>query len=470
MITVKLTFKDFCISVGVILAVFIMLLKVVLSYDNWDYYNEMWTLLLSFIPFSLIFIIGIILKGVKILHPYLMVSILYFLLFILSPIISIYWGETKCHGDSVMDGCIKGTYIFLIGFACFTLGYVIPKDARIRYVKFNPLKKNKKIIITLCYVIWLIGAISCIYYIYKSSVALTALFTNDAARIMAAFKAVNSSSLKFLANFAYFMVFPCVILAQMERHKPLFYCIFILTLFLFYLRGTRIFIVILVMACLIVFVRVKNYRIHFYQIVSFLILFLIMISYLGTNRNYVKSGQETVAIEKEDFLHALATNLDIYKPYYGLVANCPNKVGYTCGNGMFVDSFVSLMPRFLWPDKRVETPMTNMISQTTGNGPLRAGMSWPNISEFYMDFGVLGVVMFSILFGFLVSKSIKWLNSSNLMKVMIYAILFPTYFQLVIRGYTPINFIMYLCLFLPYVAIYPFLKSRNNESNRSSSI
>lgn len=458
MITVKLTFKDFCISIGIILIIFVMLLEIVLSYDKWDYHNEMWTLLLSFIPFSLIFIVGITFKGVKILHPYLMVSILYFFLFILSPIISIYWGETKCHGDFVMDGCIKGTYIFLIGFACFTIGYLIPKDTRIRYLRFNPLEKDKKIIIILCYVIWLIGAISCMYYIYKSSVALTALFTNDTMRIMAAFKAVDNSSLKFLANFAYFMVFPCVVLAQMEKHKSLFYCILILTLFLFYLRGTRIFIVVLIMAYLIVFIRVKNYRIRFYQIVVFLFLFLVMISYLGTNRNYVKMGLETVAIEKEDVLHALATNLDIYKPYYGLVANCPDKVDYTYGNGMFVDSFVSLIPRFLWPNKRVETPMTNMISKTTGNGPLRAGMSWPNISEFYMDFGILGVVIFNMLFGFLVSKSIKWLNSSSLTKVMVYAILFPTYFQLVIRGYTPINFIMYLCLFFPYILVSPFFK------------
>ena len=167
---------------------------------------------------------------------------------------------------------------------------------------------------------------------------------------------------------------------------------------------------------------------------------------------------ETVAIEKEDVLHALATNLDIYKPYYGLVADCPDKVDYTYGNGIFVDSFVSLIPRFLWPEKRIETPMANMISKTTGNGPLRAGMSWPNISEFYMDFGILGVVIFNMLFGFLVSKSIKWLNSSSLTKVMIYAILFPTYFQLVIRGYTPINFIMYLCLFFPYILVSLFFK------------
>ena len=86
MITVKLTFKDFCISIGIILIIFVMLLEIVLSYDKWDYHNEMWTLLLSFIPFSLIFIVGITFKGVKILHPYLMVSILYFFLFILSPI------------------------------------------------------------------------------------------------------------------------------------------------------------------------------------------------------------------------------------------------------------------------------------------------------------------------------------------------------------------------------------------------
>lgn len=445
-------------SIACVVLLFV-LLWLYFTYDSNIYRFELLFLLLSYIPFSLIYIAGIATKGSNILHPFLMVSLLYFLLFILSPMVSIILGDTKCHGDSVMDGCVKGTTIFIIGYAFFTLGYIVPETKQIHPVIENPWSINRDKIIRLLYILWIIGAISCIYYIHKSSVALVALLTNDSTRIALSLQNVDSSNVKFLSNFAYLMILPCIILLQLKPQKKVYALVFI-TLFLFYLRGTRIFIVILLVAGLIVYIRTHNYHIKFYQVIVGLVCFLCIIGFLGSNRNNIKSGKETTSISMNDIAHALSTNLDLYKPYYGLVANCPQKTDHTYGQGMFLDSFVSLIPRFLWPNKRTQTPMTETIKETTGNGPIRAGMSWPNIAEFYMDFGVIGVMLFCSLFGYLISRSISLLNSDNLKKVILYAILFPTYFQLVIRGYTPINFIMYVCLLFPYLAILPYQTKR----------
>lgn len=452
--------KNLILSNSIACAVLLLtLLWLYVTYDSNVYQFEMLILLLSFIPFSLVYLAGIAIKGNNMLHPYLMVSILYFLLFILSPMISIILGETKCHGDYVMDGCVKGTIIFIIGYLFFTIGYILPSNKPIQQVTDNPWILNRGKVLRMMYVLWIIGAISCVYYIHKSSVAFVALLTNDTTQIALSLRNTDSTNLKFLANFAYLMILPCLVLLQLTPQKKI-YGLVLITLFLFYLRGTRIFIIIILLAWLIVFIRTHNFRIRFYHVLIGVACFLCLIAFLGSNRNKIKSGQETTLISLNDVGHALSTNLDIFQPYYGLVANCPKRSDYTYGQGIFWDSFVSLIPRFLWPNKRTETPMTETIKNTTGRGPLRAGMSWPNIAEFYMDFGVIGVVIFSVLFGYLISKSVSLLNSSNLKDVMLYAILFPTYFQLVIRGYTPINFIMYVCLLFPYLAILPYQTKR----------
>lgn len=217
---------------------------------------------------------------------------------------------------------------------------------------------------------------------------------------------------------------------------------------------------ILLLAFIIIYVRRRNIKIRTKHILVGLFAFICMITAVGSNRTNVKSGGEnSMSFTTDDIANTMVTNFDIYKPYYGLVANCPHNYDYSFGKGIFYDSAITLIPRILWKNKPEESDaaMVNAIKNTTGYGPLSARMSWPCIAEFYMDFGVLGVIVFSLIGGMLMKKSIRLLNSSRILDVMAYAVLFPTFFQLVIRGYTPINLIMYICLFLPYFIIKPVL-------------
>lgn len=445
-------------ALGVLLLTFFLLLSIYSNYNSRIYQDDMSILLLSYIPFAIIFLFVISKVYVKILHPFGMISVLYLLIFIVAPMALISSGDSTCHGDMVMDGCGKGTIIFLLSYLFFSIGYACTHIN----VQENKICNNKHVltnksnIFGVIMLLWMIGCISCCYYIYKSSFAFTFLLGGNEAIVER-----SNAGLKFLASFAYFMIFPCLMLSLICKRKAIVYPIVGITVLLFLLRGTRIFLLIILAAYIIMYVRKHNVRIKGIHVIVGIVAFVAMITAVGSNRKTVKGGgEESMTFTSEDVVNTMVTNFDIYKPYYGLVANCPEYYDYSYGKGIFYDTFIALIPRFVWKNKpeEEEMSMSAAIKNTTGEGPIRAAMSWPCIAEFYMDFGVLGVLLFSFLYGRIMKKSIRLLNSGNIFDVMTYGVLLPTFFQLIIRGYTPINFIMYICLFLPYFIIKPKLK------------
>lgn len=428
-----------------------LLLLYAFSYQGEHYGYELFFLAHSFLPFCLLFTFCIQRKKLEVFSPYVIASILYFLIFILSPMTFIVTNETDCHGDKVMDGCIYGTIIAIISFFFLTLGYVQNKDIPMREISSIMIYNKSKLYLVLV-LFWIIGAVSCIIYINKTGVSLYYLLFGGSS--VSLDNSTDGNNLKFLANFAYFMIFPSVVLFCFSKNKYIVIPLLLFTFFLFYARGTRIFIVIQLISLVMLYMRLNRKQIKIKYLILGLLGMMCIFSFMGSNRKNVKAGKKVeYTLNVSDFVGMLSTNFDIYKPYYGLVANCPQKMDHTLGDGMFVESIQSLVPRIIWQDKRKETTMSKMIVKTTGYGPLSAGMSWPNVAEYYMEFGIVGVIVFSFLFGYIMSYSQRLYMSHRLNDILLYSIIFPTFFQLIIRGYTPINFIMYICLLLPYVTL-----------------
>lgn len=387
-------------------------------------------------------------KKNNIFYPYLMISILYFLIFIVSPITFIILKETDCHGDIVMGGCNYATFLALLSYFFLTLGYLSKKNISVYRVNNTELSNKRKVLIC-AFLFWLIGAISCIIYINNTGVSIVDLLFSSST--IENYEVNGSNNIKFLAHFAYFMVFPLTLFFSFSKNRWLVTLILIFTFTLFYLRGTRIFIVIQLLSLILLYVRLNNITIKRKYIIVGTIGILLLFSFMSSNRKSVRSGENIeYKIEVTDILGMLSTNFDIYKPYYGLVEDCPEKYQHTMGKGIFVESIQSLIPRVIWKEKKTDTYMQEAMLKTTGQGPISAAMSWPNIAEYYMDFGILGIILLSYFFGVLLSKSINLYNGSKVDNIILYALLFPTFFQLIIRGYTPINFIMYVCLLLPF--------------------
>lgn len=423
------------------------------TYSGREYTEALAFLVHSSIFFCIIAYWGGYKRNIDIYSPFVLISILYFLLFFLAPSTFIMIGDTNCHGDEVMNGCSTGTMYALLSYISLTFGYRQYKgipNKTIAIPSYIFVDKNK--LLTIMFFFWLIGAISCIVYINDTGVSIYYLLLGGDNMITE--NKIGNSNLKFLASFAYFMVFPVITFFVFNRNKLVVALLFFLTFTLFYVRGTRIFILILILSLLILYTRINQRKIKLRWMLIGFVLLLTLFSFMGTNRKSLKAGIDIeYNISISDYVGTLTTNFDIYKPYYGLVANCPEKYPHTLGSAMIIESLESFIPRFLWPTKRSITHMSECMMKTTGDGPISAAMSWPNVAEYYMEFGIIGVILLSYIFGYLMSYSKQLYNSPKLSNIMAYSALFPTFFQLVIRGYTPGNVTMYACIFLPYLIV-----------------
>ena len=76
------------------------------------------------------------LKIKDIFHPYYIITLIYFLIFIFAPFIWIKSGKTDWYGVPVMDTIVESTLLFITGYIFFYIGYIL----------FKPIKINTKIV------------------------------------------------------------------------------------------------------------------------------------------------------------------------------------------------------------------------------------------------------------------------------------------------------------------------------------
>jgi oligosaccharide repeat unit polymerase len=76
-------------------------------------------------------------------------------------------------------------------------------------------------------------------------------------------------------------------------------------------------------------------------------------------------------------------------------------------------------------------------------------MSIPNIGEYYLDFGILGVVLLSFFIGLICKKMIKFYYSASLYDIIIYAIFCGYLIQFINRGNVAQLITLFVFLYWP---------------------
>ena len=128
-------------------------------------------------------------------------------------------------------------------------------------------------------------------------------------------------------------------------------------------------------------------------------------------------------------------NNAIYQPFYGMVNNIPQKESFMNGR-TFTYLLYHPIPRSIFPSKP-NPPVQEAVYKIFNNERIvKSGMAFPNIGEFYINFGILGVVIGMFLFGifirFAYRKVIKYPTRFNIVS---YSILWPYLLQYISRGY-----------------------------------
>ena len=435
----------------------------VYNFNNVDYIyrNEYILLCTSYFIIGGIFFYIINRFNINIFEPFILISVLYIFIFTITPIVFIIQGKTDAHGAYVMDGCIKATCIYIISYIAFVVGYTTHKNkVKKNYKENNIFNENirRKKIIMISLIIWIISYLFSLIFLFSTGRSLLYILTVGGNGTIEA--DANGSLLGFISNFSYSLIMPCVLILFLAKNKILKIIIFYLTITVYLVRAFRYIVIIMLVSIAITYFKRKEKTPSFITVLVGIILLIIFIGGLGFMRDNLRTGNSTdwSSFGVDNIMYALESNFDIYKTFYGIVSHYPSDYSYTFGKAMFIETIAMFIPRVFWPNKplAINASIALAVRRSVSEFAIvNAAMATPNIGEYYVDFGIIGCIIFMFLFGKLSKWTTRFYYYSNnrIENIVLYSIMMPTFMQLVIRGYTPTNFYLVIFLLWPFIII-----------------
>lgn len=395
--------------------------------------------------------------SIYVFEPIFLVFILYLFVFFIDPILNIISNTTDCMGFNVMDGCGRATIIFMLAYLMFLLGYYgsFHRDYNFlsneNFVYKIGTWKNTNIE-TVALILWGISfAFGCIELVSKGmsiNYFLTLGLSGGIDNLYA------NSAFGFLGNFRFSMISAWVYLFVCDRRSFKTKICGILTLEYFILRGFRHSLFVLIFAPIVYsFIKDKKKpRLHSIIIMSVLVVLIMGI--MQFVRGALREGNSInwSTFDSSIFIDAIQGNCDIYKTFYGMVSAVPDKLNYQFGMASIVSVITMIIPRSIWAGKPVSPIITN-LGMFCGDLAAKSGYAMPNISEYYLDFGVIGCMVGLFIFGQILQKlkNLYEYKSNDRHGLVLYSVIFPALLQVVLRGYSPSY--IYLLFFYAFPVI-----------------
>lgn len=220
------------------------------------------------------------------------------------------------------------------------------------------------------------------------------------------------------------------------------------------ISGFRYHIFIFAIAHVTVYYLTRRRTPRVFEVVGGCVLLALFNGFMGFYRSAMRKGAdaEWSTFEADAIAEALWGNFQIYKTFFAGVASVPEVVPFGLGRQMIWRTVTLVIPRAVWPDKPL--PVVNEPFSPVSSYAAIAGAAYPNVGEFYFEFGIIGVCGLMMAFGYLMARSrVAWRHSENLFDMVLYGCFLGAILQLTIRGYTPTNFYMMLMLLGPTVVM-----------------
>jgi len=386
-------------------------------------------------------------------HPIHIYFVFYFLIFFITPLFLIDSQNTLCVDDNVMGACIRATIIVVFALLSFTIGYLITKNKikqpedvlHIGNLKEKKILRRSYIIFAICYII-------SVYYALSSGKNLLGILSLGTIGMTEMSTISSDDKMLFMINISYSLLVPWLFIFTYSKNKIIPIILSYLLVSLFFSYGWRFIIYILVISFLITRSRILNKKIKFSQVLMLVVVLLLFSVFTGSVRNSVRSGQKAdfEGFNKENISYTLESNFNIYQTYYGVVGTYPDKADYFYGQACFVYPFIMWVPRSIWPSKPygTEYPAGKALLKSCPSA-LKEAMSFPNIYEYYIDFGVFGVVVISFFIGKICRKMIDFYNSKSIFRIICYALFVGFLIQFINRGYIAQLTTLFVFLYLP---------------------
>lgn len=399
--------------------------------------------------------------GMRIIEPIVLFSAVHIAMFNITPILCLMTNEIDWFGTDVWSGCCKGAWISTLAY-CLILFMYYKRNPE--HYKRNPalecydaeasnLEHTRYRCLYFNYVVWFLAFVVHLYFIASSGKSVLYILLlgmgNHEVEI------AEASNLAFLGVVAYAMLPSYLYIFKYTTSKIIKILLLYLMAATFIVRGFRFILIAIILAPIIFLCLDKNKRPKIYQIISVFVILLLLISILQLTRDSIRAGTGVnlnffKGFSFDTIYDIILENFSIVKTYYGVVSSIPEKMDYTFGLQMILYTAIMLIPRALWPSKP-QPVSPEVLSVSVSGYAAQAGTAYPYIGEYYHEFGIVGVIVFSLLAG----KMLNWLRlkmyEQSIGAKVLYASVMPLIFQIMIRGYTPSNFYMILFVVLPII-------------------
>ena len=394
-------------------------------------------------------------RPLKLLEPYTFVTAIYSCLYFFAPIIQFSLGSTKRYGLEVIGYTLPATILVILGHIAFTLGYEMKWRARKGRKGLCPFyiePSNRPRILKITYAIWVVSALGYTVYQLSRGFSISYILSGGMAGVQAG--DVKEGSLQFLLYLEYSLIGSWIIVFAYGRGKILRAVMYLVTMLLVYFGGTRAAILIPLLAPVVLICLKRKRTPSLAVVVGACIGLLSLFAIMQVARVGIRSGTggDIAGTTLDDLLNPFVAEIDDFKAFYALLGVVPSQHDFLFGSQMIGYSLVLLVPRALWPGKPLPV-VYDLVRMMFGDYAVQAGVAYPALGEYYVEFGVPGIIICMFIFGCICRHSKKWYQQSRglSLSLVLYSLFYPALLQLCIRGYMPQNFTMVMFLFAPVV-------------------
>lgn len=124
--------------------------------------------------------------------------------------------------------------------------------------------------------------------------------------------------------------------------------------------------------------------------------------------------------------------------HYDAFANITATLGYVSENGLswgfqLLSALLFFIPRSIWESKPISTGQLIGEDLINNYGFNFSNLSNPMVSEGYINFGIIGVILYALIFAYFINLMLQWFKSDNLIK-KIMAFYFAIHLMFLLRG------------------------------------
>lgn len=422
-----------------------------------QYTPEYIVVLISYFLMVGIWILCICKFGFYLFEPITMVVGLTILTFSIEPMISMITNDTLLAGFNVYDGCVKATLIYMIALTFFFFVYYSrfsfgEKCYRNDLNTWNGDYKKSEKLMALAYMFTVIGVAVSLVDLIKQGFSLQYILSLGSGGSFDA----KEESIGVFINLRYMMLPGFLYLDLYSDKKIIKNFLRIIAVACMFMRNKR-WIIVLIILSPIALHYIQNKKKPSAKIMLSTALFMALL--IGAMQYMRGMSTSISSVDWSSFnllsiWKAFSGNFDLYKTLYAAVVYFPDEHFYTLGQQLVYLTLVTCIPRAIWPNKPVSIIDSQLKPYFMGNGAVRGAWAYAQLTEFYIEFGIVGVVICMCIF----ADFCKFLKKctfqpKNIHELVMAATFYPMLMQLVIRGYMPINFWAMFFMMIPITVI-----------------